>query len=351
MTPLARKFAAEIRQTGPLTIARYMQACLTDPVHGYYVTRDPFGTAGDFTTAPEISQMFGELIGLWLAQVWIDQGTPRFTLAELGPGRGTLMADILRATARVPGFHDALDLWLVETSPTLREAQKSRVDRPVRWVDGVADLPDGKPLFVVANEFFDALPIHQYLRLADGWRERMVGLSAEGTLTFGLASGANLDLGQRFAEAKPETVVEYGPAGESVVAAIAPTIARHGGAILAIDYGAWDGVGDTLQALRNHAYDDPLAHPGEADLTAHVGFRWLAEAATGLVPHFGEQGSFLAALGIGPRAGSLASQHPDQAEAVADALHRLTDASEMGTLFKVLALLPEGQPVPPGFAP
>ncbi|MGP3699286.1 class I SAM-dependent methyltransferase [Rhodobacter sp. NSM] len=352
MTALADLLARRIGATGPITVADYMAECLLHPEHGYYSTRDPFGIRGDFTTAPEISQMFGELLGLCLAQAWLDQGAPaRFTLAELGPGRGTLMADLLRATRGVTGFHDAARLQLVEASPTLRTLQRRTLgDHPARWLDHAAELPDG-PLYLIANEFFDALPIRQFVRSGRGWRERMVGL-AEGTLGFGLGPETGLaPLAHRLADTAPGEIVELCPAAAPIMEEIARRISGHGGLALAVDYGGWHSRGDTLQALRGHRRDDPLAAPGEADLTAHVDFEALALAAAPCATAFTTQGEFLSGLGIGSRTERL-SQALD-GDALASHLaasHRLTDAAEMGRLFKVLAVFPPQGPPPAGFA-
>jgi NADH dehydrogenase [ubiquinone] 1 alpha subcomplex assembly factor 7 len=351
MTALAGLMAARIRATGPITLADYMAEALMHPAHGYYATRDPFGAAGDFTTAPEISQMFGELIGLCLAQAWRDQGAPaQIVLAELGPGRGTLMADALRATARVPGFHAALRLHLVETSPALRAAQ-GRLLPQATWAAGVDDLPEG-PLFLIANEFLDALPVRQFVRAGALWRERMIGLS-EGRLAFGLAPPAPVAaLAHRLADTAEGGIVEICPALPAIVAEIGRRIAAHGGVALIIDYGDWRSRGDTLQALSRHRVADPLAAPGEADLTTHVDFEAVARAAaparvTGMTP----QGSFLRALGIDTRAAILARGLTGAArDSHLAALHRLTDPGQMGHLFKVMGLYPDGAPPPPGLA-
>jgi len=351
MTALAGLMAARIRATGPITLADYMAEALMHPAHGYYATRDPFGAAGDFTTAPEISQMFGELIGLCLAQAWRDQGAPaQIVLAELGPGRGTLMADALRATARVPGFHAALRLHLVETSPALRAAQ-GRLLPQATWAAGVDDLPEG-PLFLIANEFLDALPVRQFVRAGALWRERMIGLS-EGRLAFGLAPPAPVAaLAHRLADTAEGGIVEICPALPAIVAEIGRRIAAHGGVALIIDYGDWRSRGDTLQALSRHRAADPLAAPGEADLTTHVDFEAVARAAaparvTGMIP----QGAFLRALGIDTRAAILASGMTGAArDSHLAALHRLTDPGQMGHLFKVMGLYPDGAPPPPGLA-
>ena len=341
MTPLSAILAARIRVGGPMGLDEYMQTCLLHPDHGYYATRDPFGRAGDFITAPEIHQMFGELCGLALAQAWLDQGSPApFTLAEVGPGRGTLMADMLRAIRVVPGMIDAAEVTLIEASAHLRTVQRDRL-RDVRHLDSVEDLPH-KPLFLIANEFFDALPIRQLQAVAGGWAERMVTLR-DGRLALALAPVALAR-----PPAPPGVVVEVCPSATGIMGAIAGRIAAHGGAALVIDYGGWDGRGDTFQALRGHAPDDPFAHPGRADLTAHVDFAPLARAARAAgaeVSALATQGQWLLSLGAAQRAARLAAAGDGRAAA---ALNRLTAPAEMGQLFKVLAVWPKDAPPVPG---
>ncbi|MFD1912854.1 class I SAM-dependent methyltransferase [Halodurantibacterium flavum] len=355
MTPLTGILVGRVRAGGPMTVADYMAECLLHPQHGYYTTRDPFGRGGDFTTAPEISQMFGELLGLSLAQSWLDQGAPdRIVLAELGPGRGTLMADILRATRGVPGFHTALSVHLVEASPTLRKRQRQALPgADVTWHDTTGDLPLDRPLFLVANEFFDALPIRQFLRNGPGWSERLVGLDESGRLAFGLAPPAPVPaLAHRLGDSAEGEMVELCPAGPPIMQDIASRIQARGGVAIVIDYGDWRARGDTLQALRDHAPDDPLAHPGEADLTAHVDFEALAQAARPAVAVSGPvpQGVLLQRLGIAGRAEALAARLQGDALAQHLAAHRrLTHPQEMGNLFKAIAISPRGRPQPPGF--
>ena len=350
MTPLATQLIARIRADGPMSVASYMAECLLHPTQGYYTTRPPFGAKGDFTTAPEISQMFGELIGLCLAQSWLDQGAPvRFTLAELGPGRGTLMADALRATRGVPGFHAAMQIALFEASPRLRAEQAKALPRqsPL-WLTDIADLPD-QPLFLIANEFFDALPVQQFVKVGSHWHERLVGLQGD-SLAFGLAPDpTDTQLGPMFAQDSPGSLVEICPMGQMYADHIKHRLHHHGGLALIVDYGGWRSKGDTLQALQDHAFADPLAAPGRADLTAHVDF----EALTGRWPahHFTTQGAFLTALGIDARAERLAQGLSGAALENHHAAHRrLTNAAEMGSLFKVLALTRPDTPPPPGFA-
>jgi SAM-dependent MidA family methyltransferase len=350
MTAAKDRLIARIARTGPISVADYMAECLFHPEDGYYATRDPLGRAGDFVTAPEISQMFGELVGLWLAQAWMDRGAPaRIVLAELGPGRGTLMADALRATRGVPGFHDAMELHLVEASPVMRAAQAEALGAHApRFHDGLGDLPDG-PLYLVANEFFDALPIRQF-RKGDGaaWSERMIGLEGDG-LGWGLSPEAPVAALAGRSDVAAGQIVETCAPAEAIAAEIGQRVAEHGGAALILDYGDRVSIGDTLQAVRGHTPVDPLAEPGAADLTAHVAFGALAGAAaparaSGLTP----QGVFLERLGITQRAQALARRLEGTALDTHVAAHRrLTHPREMGHLFKVLALTAEGSPLPP----
>jgi len=354
VTPLARLLASRIAAGGPIGLDAYMAECLLHPEHGYYATRDPFGRAGDFITAPEISQMFGEMLGLCLAQVWLDQGRPApFTLAEIGPGRGTLSADVARVLARVPGMAEAAQLHLIEASPTLRAVQRQTLQgHPVAWHDSIATLPEA-PLFLLANEFFDALPIRQFQRTEGGWAERQVGLQGD-ALVPGLAPPTRFAaLESRLADTKPGDVVETCPAAAPILAEIARRIASHGGVALIIDYGHWRSLGDTFQAVKAHGYCDPFAAPGEADLTAHVAFEPLAEAAraagaqaSAMTP----QGVLLERLGITARAEALAAKLSGAARQAHVAAHRrLTHPEEMGQVFQSLAIFPATAPVPPGF--
>ncbi len=350
---LTERLIERIRQDGPMTVADYMAECLMHPEYGYYTTRDPFGARGDFVTAPEISQMFGEMVGLALAQAWMDQGAPaRFSLAELGPGRGTLMSDVLRATTSVPGFHNAAQVSLLEASPALlaRQAKTLQDCDPV-WISSIEDLPQ-QPLFLVANEFFDALPIRQFIRDGDGWRERLIGVE-DGALAFGL--GARVEqtgLTDRLTDTQDGDLVEICSAAIPIVTTIADRIATAGGAALIVDYGDWHAQGDTFQAVQNHQSADPLARPGQVDLTAHLDFEPLAQTAqaagcahTKLTP----QGVFLERLGITTRAQALAARMAgDQLETHIAAHRRLTHPDEMGNLFKVLGLFPADAAPPPG---
>ena len=357
MTQLKDRIRARIAAEGPLSVAEYMAICLGDPEAGYYTTHEPFGSSGDFITAPEISQMFGELIGAACMAAYQAMGAPsRFSLVELGPGRGTLMADLLRIASLRPQFISAAQLCLIETSSRLRDVQKATLAKaplePV-FFDRIQDLPEA-PIIFVANEFFDALPIHQFVRTGDGWRERMIGLDTEGTLTIGAGTprlpDENIPAG--FADSAEGTVLETQPAANAIAEEIGARLARDGGAALIIDYGYLKTApGDTLQALYRHAFDDPLARPGEADLTAHVNFEALAAAAarsgaTALPPL--TQGEFLLRSGLLERAGALGAgkAHKEQ-EAIRDAVERLAAPEQMGNLFKVLALTSDGRSFPP----
>jgi NADH dehydrogenase [ubiquinone] 1 alpha subcomplex assembly factor 7 len=349
-----------IRAGGPLTIADYMAEALGHPLHGYYATRDPLGARGDFVTAPEVSQIFGELIGLWCADGWERLGRPDpVILAELGPGRGTLMADALRALRVAPDFRRALRPRLVETSPVLRRAQAAALaDASPVWHESIAELPPG-PLVLVANEFLDALPIRQFLRREDGWHERRVGLGEDGAaLAFTLdpvpsAEAARL-LPVSLRDAPPGSLFEARPAATALGRILGARLAAEGGLALFIDYGHFPSAcGDTLQAQRRHRRHDLLAEPGTADLTAHVDFAAFAAAARGAGARaWGPvtQRAFLRALGIELRAARLIERAtPAQAAAISSGCRRLIDPAAMGSLFKVLALSHPRLPAPPGF--
>lgn len=352
MSALAERLRSLIAEHGPVSVADYMAFCLFDPEHGYYTTREPFGEAGDFTTAPEISQMFGELIGAWVQATWQALGSPSaVTLAEIGPGRGTLMKDLLRTLRQLrPGLLDQATIALVETSPRLRDIQRQtleRFDLPITWHDDVDQLPK-QPLILIGNELFDAVPIRQYVKVDNGWCERLVALDEYDNLTF-VAGPGTVDpalLPPDVSQAPEGSIVELAPARSAIMAAVAAHLAAHGGAGLFVDYGYVEpAVGDTLQALRRHAFADVLAQPGEADLTAHVDFAALAAVArsAGLDAHLTTQGDFLLALGLLERAGQLGAPLDEAGrQSISDAVERLAAPDQMGTLFKVLAIGPRG---------
>jgi SAM-dependent MidA family methyltransferase len=351
-TPLAEKIKALIRMNGPISVTDYFALCLADPEFGYYKTRDPFGRGGDFVTAPEVSQLFGEMIGIFLVHAWRKHLMPKraVRIAEIGPGRGTMMADILRVVSKIaPELYDAATVHLVETSPALTGIQAETLaahrDR-VHWHLGFDDIPQGF-LLLAANEFFDAVPIRQFVKTSSGFRERLVGLDASGDLTF--AAGVTgidpslLPSGHR--HQPPGAVAELAPARSGVMQAIADRLFNSGGTALIIDYGHVEpGFGDTLQAVLKHRFDPPLAHPGEADLTSHVDFAALADVAKGRSIHVNglmPQGDFLLRLGIAERAGILgAGRDADRQAEIRAAVERLAGdrPGEMGELFKVLAV-------------
>jgi len=341
MTPLQKIIDGIIATEGPLSIDRYMGLCLGHPVHGYYMTRDPFGERGDFMTAPEISQMFGELLGVWCATAWAVMGKPRtFNLVELGPGRGTLMADILRASRAMAGFREAAEIHLVETSPTLRKVQAEKIGLAVTWHDSLASLPEA-PLVLVANEFFDAIPIRQFEKRDRQWFERCVG--AEG---FGLMPAA-LDATQGM----NGDVIEFAPKRQAIAQDIGARLAEQKGVALIIDYGHLQTApGDTLQAVRAHEYVDITDRPGESDITSHVDFEALGKAmvqAGALVPPAITQRSFLQAMGIEARAAILSAKaDPDVAEIMLRAVARLVGEEAMGNLFKVMVGTSSDIPTP-----
>ncbi|MBB5519998.1 class I SAM-dependent methyltransferase [Amphiplicatus metriothermophilus] len=359
-TPLEERLIALIRANGPITVADYMADALGHPHEGYYMRAAPIGAAGDFTTAPEISQIFGELIGLWLVQSWLDIGQPAtFNLVELGPGRGVLMVDILRAASVRPAFLDAATLWLVETSGRLRHEQQQRLrsfrPRPL-WADEFADIPPD-PTLIVANELFDCLPVRQFERAGAGWRERLIGVAPDGeALAFVHAKTPpppEIDLPS--AEETPEgAIFEICEPGRALAAEIAAFLVENGGRALIIDYGhIASGLGDTLQAVRRHRYWPVLASPGLADITAHVDFEALSRAALdagaavwGPVP----QGTFLDRLGLALRVERLcAGKTAEEALAIRQGAHRIAAPEQMGEVFKAMCIASPDLPPPAGF--
>jgi NADH dehydrogenase [ubiquinone] 1 alpha subcomplex assembly factor 7 len=358
MADLTARIARRIRREGPLSIAAFMAMALHDPESGYYARRDPLGGAGDFITAPEISQIFGELIGLWCADLWRQIGEPDpVILAELGPGSGALLGDFLRAAATLPEFRRALDLYLVETSPVLRAVQQRRLGSAgAHFVASVDALPQGK-LLLVANEFLDALPIRQLVRGRVEWAERLVTLDAGDRLVF--ADGAenpalSLLVPPALRARPPGTIVEICPAAASLAAALGERLARQPGAALFVDYGYFPSApGPTLAAVRRHAATAVLDEPGSADLSAHVDLAAFAAAAraAGAVVHGPvTQGQFLAALGAEARLAALSARaNPAQRARLESGLRRLIDPVQMGNLFKALALTSPDLPAPAGF--
>jgi NADH dehydrogenase [ubiquinone] 1 alpha subcomplex assembly factor 7 len=349
-----------IQSSGPMPVWRYMELCLTHPEHGYYIARDPLGREGDFITAPEVSQMFGELIGLWSASVWKAAGSPSvFRLIELGPGRGTMMADALRALRVLPPMYQALSIHLVEINPILREKQKATLQgaRNIAWHNDIDEVPAG-PCVILANEYFDVLPVHQVVRRENGWHERTVELDADGRLVFGEAP----DPMPRFDVLLPP-LVRAAPAGavfewrpDTEIMKLAKRVREQNGAALIIDYGHLrSDAGDTFQAIARHSFADPLRNPGQADVTAHVDFEALTHAAEAMGARVHgpvSQGEFLKRLGIETRAaGLMAKASPEVSEDIAVALKRLIGGgrSGMGSMFKVLAISEPNLPRLVGF--
>jgi SAM-dependent MidA family methyltransferase len=361
--PLEVEIRRRIESAGSLPVAQYMALCLTHPEHGYYSKSLPIGAGGDFVTAPEISQMFGELIGLWAAAAWRAMGSPEnVRLVELGPGRGTMILDALRAAKAMPAFRAALVLHMVEVSPALERLQRQALiatDVPVSWHGSLEDVPDG-PLIILANEFIDALPIHQAVMCADGWHERVIKVDDNGNLHFSIDRDP-IPLFDEFLpgemhEARIGEIFEW--RADKVALEIGRRVAKSDGVALIIDYGhTRSAIGDTLQAVSGHDFADPLLAPGLVDLTAHVDFQALAEAAEGMGARVHgpiTQAKFLRRLGIAQRAAALkAGAPPDYASTIDAALERLTneDRTGMGRLIKVIALSGPKLDSLAGFAP
>ncbi len=361
--PLETEIRRRIAAAGPMPVGEYMALCLTDRAHGYYTTHDPLGARGDFITAPEVSQMFGELIGLWMAAVWKQMGEPaNLRIIELGPGRGTMMSDALRATKVMPAFRAAVVLHLVEISPVLQTQQERTFEQlpvPMFWHPTLRDVPEG-PAVIVANEFFDALPVNQAVKTDHGWHERRIEIDSEGKLAYTVAADPipHFDsvLAPVVREAAPASIFEW--RSDTTAMEMGRRIARDGGAALVVDYGhANSAVGETLQAVGQHAYADPLTAPGTIDLTAHVDFQALAQAVEAMgIQSFGpiEQSEFLRRLGIERRAETLKARAKAEGARGAEidaALARLIGhgRGDMGTLFKVAAYAHPSVGVPPGF--
>ncbi|MBT3559253.1 MAG: class I SAM-dependent methyltransferase [Rhodospirillales bacterium] len=364
MTPLFGHLVGRIARDGPLTVAQFMEEALGNKDHGYYITRDPLGARGDFTTSPEISQVFGELLGLWCASVWESLGSPdTFRWVEMGPGRGTLMADAVRATRKVGDFHAAANIHLIETSPVLmdrqREALAAEGFATCGWHRDLSQIPDG-PVICIANEFFDALPVRQFQRVLGGWRERLVDLNEDKNgLRFILS---DQDTKPHFIpdsvrhapdENMGQSLIETSPMGMRVMHTLSDRLIQSGGAALIIDYGhAVTAVGETLQAVQDHKFTDVLDNPGEQDLTAHVDFgalRLVAQDAGATCSPVMEQGTFLNALGVSVRAKQLADAASsfEQGQDVAARIDRLVNPDQMGQLFKVMGVSPsELAPLP-----
>ncbi len=345
--PLENFLIQQIKMSGPVDVGSFMAIALGHPEHGYYMNRDPFGRKGDFITSPEVSQMFGEMVGAWAADIWMKMGSPKaFVLLECGPGRGTLMADIMRAGKAADGFTEGAQVHLLEMSPVLMARQRQVLAaHDVQWHESLESVPSDMPIIVVANEFLDALPFRQLVRVADGWAERVVDYHG-GAFCFGLRD-AGILAGHvpKSVTAKQGEVFEIAPAREAFVQNIAARLKAQSGAALFFDYGhVKSAVGDTFQAIKGHEYADVLKAVGRSDLTSHVDFEALSRAVDVFTHGPIEQGAFLKAIGIEVRADIL----KQKASSVEKDLHRLTHADEMGALFKVLGMsFKDGQPVEP----
>ncbi len=343
MTPLESHFKNQIREAGPISLSHYIELCLSHPEHGYYMSGDPFGKEGDFITSPEISQIFGELIGVWLADLWHQAGSPKkVTLLECGPGRGTLMVDVLRATKNVGGLHDSLQIKLLENSLLLQQKQKDALnDYDVKWLTSLDELQTStEPVFVIANEFFDALPIKQFEKVNEGWAERCIGLNDNNELTLSLIPSARVN--GMPAGLSNGQIVETSFARDALFSNLCELIQKNGGALLAIDYGYLSGNGDTLQAVKKHQKVSIFETPGESDLTAHIDFQRMIEVASdkGIdICAVKNQGEFLRNLGIELRASVLKKNAGEkQAQIIDSSVRRLCDTDEMGALFKAFCV-------------
>ncbi|MFK5978636.1 MAG: SAM-dependent methyltransferase [Rhizobiaceae bacterium] len=354
-SPLKQKILRHIEATGPVSIAEYTHICMSDPSQGYYQQQNPIGRAGDFITAPEISQMFGELIGVWCIEAWRQMGEPKaFNLVELGPGRGVLMADLLRAAQSVPKFLAAATITLVESSPKMQELQRKKLDEQCAWASDISEIPAGPSIFI-ANEFLDVLPFRQYVKHKSQWMERAIGANATfEELEFTLSSGSiDCRLLPEGSNEEPDgAVFEIAPAREAIVQMVAEHIKKHSGAALFIDYGhTISGFGDTFQAVLKHEFTDPLTAPGKADLTNHVDFFPLtkvAEIANCYLYPTLTQGEFLLAAGLLERAGTLGHGKDEATQArLKSEAERLALPDHMGDLFKCLAFASTKMLLPP----
>lgn len=356
MSALLSIIREKIETEGPITVADYMSLALGHPEHGYYRKHDPLGLRGDFITAPEISQVFGEMIGVWLAEVWRQLGGGPVSLVELGPGRGTLMVDLLRATKKIPNFHDSLTIHMVETSPVLANAQYLNLresHRRIEWLDSVEELPASKTL-IIANEFFDALPIRQYVITSEGMCERRIYWNPKSEALEFVLGHPGLSLAKSGQTIKDGTVIEQSPASRNVMRTLSAHLKEHGGAGLFIDYGyLGDAHHDTLQAVKAHSFHPVLKDPGDADITAHVDFTTLMDIArdTGLSAYGLEnQGTFLTRMGAEIRAEMLMKNASDEArEQISSGVQRLISPQSMGELFKVMAVSSDAKIEVPGF--
>ena len=353
MASLKQKIRQIIEENGHISVEKYMKLCLYDPTHGYYSCKQPIGLMGDFTTSPEISQLFGELVGLWLAQVWLAQGSKKpFALVELGPGKGTLMSDILRATSNVPNFLQSASIFLVETSTHLRRVQKNRLkDFEITWLESVELLPP-IPLMIIGNEFLDALPTKQFCKVNGAWQERCVKLNKSGNFTFCYTpSSRDHELQLTHGDVPNRKIIEISDQATGIISKLSSKLLSNGGVAIFIDYGHFGAVGDTLQSVRNHKFSDPLRNLGKSDLTTLVNFKAISETAVSRGLRATKplsQGAFLKGLGIDIRLNRLTKNLSEDKKYIhVSARNRLVDEDQMGELFKVFALALKDAPCLP----
>ncbi len=350
---LKNLIVSEITNTGPITISRFMEHCLYHKQFGYYSRKNTIGRQGDFITSPEISQVFGELIGAWLAQTWVDRGMPTpFSLVELGPGNGTMMRDILNAMRTLPEFTGSASIILVEKSPTLKDFQKAKLaNHNPTWIENVLDIPE-EPLFLIANEFLDALPIRQFKKNNNNWFERSIGLTSNGELHFVyIPSNFNNELNLLYRDIPNDVIIEISDIAKNILSILSEKLLRHGGVALFIDYGYFEGTGETLQAVSRHAFSNPLENLGESDLTSQVNFKNIYNLVNnkGLrATNMLSQGKFLMGLGIKSRSELLKEQMSGmQRNLHISAVNRLTDEDKMGSIFQVMGVTNVGSPALP----
>lgn len=359
-TPLADIIRRDIQTHGPMGLGRYMALCLSHPVHGYYMTRDPFGVDGDFTTAPEISQLFGELIGAWVVDLWIKTGqNSPFRIIEFGPGRGTLMSDMLRVTRSVPGFHEAVHVHLIEMSPILRERQRQALDGyRVSWHDHLDQVPEDGQIVIIGNEFLDALPARQYIKTKETWMERVVRVDEKGEFSLAQAPAdpaMQVLFPRTLVYPHENACIEISPILNQILKCAYNRMQKQKGVALFIDYGpmhtSW---GQTIQAVQKHRMVSIFHEPGESDITAHVNFETVGTIAleNGLVVHGPTtQGDFLNSLGIRQRQAILNKNATDrQIEEIENSINRLVSYDQMGQLFKVIAVSADPDVKLEGFA-
>lgn len=353
MSPIEKKLRALVEEHGPISVSEFIEACLYDPEYGYYITRPAIGAEADFITAPEISQIFGELLGIWAITTWKQMGKPiPFDLIELGPGRGTLMADLLRAARSDEDFTKAVRVHLLESNYELVGQQRKKLSKyEAKWYTRFEELPQTGQFILIANEFLDALPIRQFVKKEDGWKERKIGLRDD-TWCFYASDSADAEhiVPKRLQDEEAGTLFEHRPLAIQIVQDISERLERTKSAALFIDYGSEKtGTGDTLQAVHKHEHCRIFDHIGEADLTSHVDFETLIRAAGDLIPYLTSQGQFLVRLGLKARSDMLIESNPGEAETIRSAIDRLVNPKKMGTLFKVCVLQNKGLSVPLGF--